>query len=71
MCWVLLEYVTSITCTLFKHEISLKLANLMLESFKLTGRLVSNSQKFGTMRMFFLGGGVCVCVCGGGGGGGG
>ena len=69
MCWLLLEYVTSITCTLFKHEISLKLANLMLESFKLTGRLVSNSQKFGTMRMFFWGE-VCVCVWGGGGVGG-
>ena len=51
----ILEYVTSITCALFKREILLKLANLMFESFKQTGRLVTNSQKFETIRMFFLG----------------
>ena len=33
----------------------------MFESFKQTGRLVTNSQKFETMRMFFGGGeGRCV-----------
>ena len=55
----ILEYVTSITCTLFKHEIFLKLANLMFVSVEQTGRLVTNSQKFETMRMifFFWGGG--------------